>query len=59
MVYTATASVALKVLNDQPRGQERLLNLVLDYSVNNVSDKVVRIILSHMDFVNRVVWNKN
>ena len=50
---------ALKVLNDQPRGQERLLNLVLDYSVNNVSDKVVRIILSHIDFVNRVVWNKN
>ena len=50
---------ALKVLNDQPRGQERLLNLVSDYSVNNVSDKVVRIILSHIDFVNRVVWNKN
>jgi len=50
---------ALKVLNDQPRGQERLLNLVSDYSYNNVSDKVVRIILSHVDFVNRVVWSKN
>ena len=50
---------ALKVLNNQPRGKERLLNLVSDYSVNNVSDKVVRIILSHVDFVNRVVWNKN
>ena len=50
---------ALKVLNDQPRGEERILNLVSDYSVNNVSDKVVRIVLSHIDFVNRVVWNKN
>jgi UDP-N-acetylglucosamine 2-epimerase (non-hydrolysing) len=50
---------ALKVLNDQPRGSKRLLNLVSDYSVDNVSDKIVRIILSHTDFVNRVVWNKN
>ena len=49
---------ALKVLNDQPRGEERLINLVSDYSVTNVSDKVVRIVLSHIDFVNRVVWNK-
>ena len=50
---------ALKVLNDQPRGAKRLLNLVSDYSMNNVSDKVVRIIFSHIDLVNRVVWNKN
>jgi len=50
---------ALKVLNDQPRGANRLLNLVSDYSVDNVSDKIVRIILSHTDLVNRVVWNKN
>tara|TARA_B110000008_G_scaffold279830_1_gene328933 strand:+ start:480 stop:1610 length:1131 start_codon:yes stop_codon:yes gene_type:complete len=49
---------ALKVLNDQPRGKDRLLNLVSDYNINNVSDKVVRIVLSHIDFVNRVVWNK-
>jgi len=49
---------ALKVLSNQPRGSERLLNLVSDYSMDNVSDKVVRIIFSHIDFVNRVVWNK-
>jgi len=50
---------ALKVLSEQPRGKERLLNLVSDYRNNNVSDKVVRIVLSHIDFVNRVVWNKH
>jgi UDP-N-acetyl-L-fucosamine synthase len=50
---------ALKVLSEQTRGKERLLNLVSDYSNNNVSDKVVRIVLSHIDFVNRVVWNKH
>jgi UDP-N-acetyl-L-fucosamine synthase len=50
---------ALKVLNDQTRGEERTLNLVADYSVKNVSDKIIRIILSHVDFINRVVWNKN
>ncbi len=33
--------------------------LVNDYSIPNVSDKIVRIIISYTDFVNRVVWNKN
>ena len=50
---------ALKVLSDQPRGRERLLNLVLDYNVANVSDKMVRIMMSHVDYVNRVVWSKS
>lgn len=48
----------LKVLEDQPRGLTRLLNLVDDYSSQNVSDKIVRIILSYTDFVNRKVWRK-
>lgn len=49
---------ALTVLADQPRGAERRLRLVEDYSMPNVSDKVLRIILSYTDYVNRVVWKK-
>jgi UDP-N-acetylglucosamine 2-epimerase (non-hydrolysing) len=49
---------ALEILDSQPRGQERLLRQVGDYSMPNVSDKVVRIIHSYIDYVNRVVWKK-
>jgi UDP-N-acetylglucosamine 2-epimerase len=48
----------LAILEDQPRGDERLLRQVADYSMPNVSDKVLRIILSYTDYVNRVVWKK-
>jgi UDP-N-acetylglucosamine 2-epimerase len=48
----------LKVLEDQPRGPTRLLKLVDDYSSQNVSDKILRIILSYTDFVNRKIWRK-
>ena len=48
----------LAILNTQPRGDERGLRLVADYSMPNVSDKVVRIIHSYTDYVNRVVWKK-
>lgn len=48
----------LSILETQPRGDERLLRLVNDYSPDNVSDKVLRIIQSYTDFVNRKVWRK-
>ena len=49
---------ALAILADQPRGEERGLRQVSDYSVPNVADKVLRIILSYTDYVNRVIWRK-
>jgi UDP-N-acetylglucosamine 2-epimerase (non-hydrolysing) len=48
----------LAILADQGRGDVRTLTQVADYSVPNVSDKVVRIIQSYTDYVNRVVWKK-
>jgi len=48
----------LAIIDDQPRGGDRLMRKVNDYSMPNVSDKVVRIIHSYTDYVNRVVWKK-
>jgi len=49
---------ALQVLESQPSGAERLLRPVADYSMPNVSDKVVRIVHSYRDYVMRVVWKQ-
>lgn len=49
----------LAILQNQPRGLDRVLRQVSDYSMPNVSDKIVRIILSYTDYVNRIVWRKS
>ncbi len=48
----------LEVLASQPRGAERALRIVRDYDVPNVSEKVLRILLSYTDYVRRVVWRE-
>lgn len=45
-------------LESQKRGQERSFRRVTDYSMPNVSDKMVRIILSYTDYIKRVVWSR-
>jgi UDP-N-acetyl-L-fucosamine synthase len=50
---------ALNILETQSRGNIRDLDIVSDYDVTNVSEKVVRIILSHVDFINSNVWKKH
>jgi len=57
---------AIDILQQQPRGREqcdpqhgeRMLRIVRDYDVPNVSEKVVRIILSYTNYINSVVWRK-
>ena len=49
---------ALAITDTQSRGNNRILRLVNDYSMPNVSDKVLRIIHSYTDYVNRVIWKK-
>ena len=48
----------IRILDSQKRGAERTLCLVEDYRAPNVSEKVVRIIMSYTDYVNRTVWRK-
>ncbi len=48
----------LKILENQPRGEERMLRRVADYSMPNVAEKVVRIIVSYTDYVKRTVWKE-
>ena len=46
----------IQLLSTQPRGEHRGLSIAQDYMVSNVSEKVIRIIESYTDYVNRVVW---
>ena len=49
---------AVESMKDQKTGIERNIYEIKDYSVPNVSLKIERIILSYINYVNRVVWQK-
>lgn len=48
----------LNILEAQGRQQQRMLHIVKDYKAPQVSEKIVRIVTSYTDYVNRVVWQK-
>ena len=48
----------LKILETQQNGEEPTLRSVYDYSMPNVSEKVVRIIISYVDYIKRTVWSE-
>jgi len=50
---------ALDVLARQERGENRTMRLPVDYDVPNVSQKVLRIIISYVDYVKNVTWREN
>lgn len=50
---------ALAILEDQDRGAQRTMSLPTDYNVLNVSQKVLRVVLSYVDYVKNVVWREN
>ena len=47
---------AINIVVEQTK--ENTMNIVKDYDTNNVSKKVVRIIVSYIDYINRTVWKK-
>ena len=47
---------ALPIVQAQARGEKRSLHLVQDYAIDNVSEKVARIILSYVDFIQQRTW---
>jgi len=53
-----TINQALRILETQKRGTDRTLRIVQDYDVPNVSEKVVRIIMSYTNYVNQTVWRR-
>ena len=49
---------AISILEDQKSGEQRSINIVQDYIAPNVSDKVLRTIMSYTDYVNKFTWKK-
>ena len=48
----------ISIVSNQPRGKNRLLRQVHDYSMPNVSEKIIRIILSYTSYIKRIVWQE-
>ena len=48
---------SIKVVTSQHK-DERVTKIVKDYDVDNVSKKILRIILSYTDYINRTIWSK-
>jgi UDP-N-acetylglucosamine 2-epimerase (non-hydrolysing) len=53
-----TVRHALDILKEQERGMNRTLRIVRDYETPNLSQKVLRIIMSYTGYVNRTVWHR-
>ena len=49
---------SLSIIDSQETGSARSVRQVVDYSMPNVAEKIVKIIHSYTDYVNRVVWKK-
>jgi UDP-N-acetylglucosamine 2-epimerase (non-hydrolysing) len=52
-------AVGLAILETQGRDSSRILRLAGDYAVPNVSEKVLRVVQSYTDYINRLVWHKS
>ncbi len=50
---------AVEIVTSQHNKDNSLIKIIKDYDVENVSSKVVRIILSYTDYINRKIWRKN
>ena len=48
----------LSIMEGQQRGRQRTIQMAQDYLVPNVSEKIVRIIISYTDYVKRIVWSE-
>ena len=48
----------IELIKFQERGEKRDLKIVKDYDLDNVSEKIIRIILSYTDYVNKFIWKK-
>jgi UDP-N-acetylglucosamine 2-epimerase len=50
---------SINVVTEQFESNSKKIKIINDYNVDNVSIKVVRIILSYIDYINNIVWKKN